>query len=441
MRARLLALERTSPLRRISTSGLPCGRSPLRRGLFDRHHLRKRVGRSTSATRPTTRPQPARLGFILDSCSWKCCLLDTGSQVSLWPASPLSPNLPSSLRLSATNGTPIQAFGHARKQIKLGGISYSFVFILAQVPRPILGLDFLQTFQMTIDLCKRRLLHSGTSTRFSSASSSVSGINIMHAPSCFSRLLHEFPKITDASLASSTSRHGVKCFINTSGPPIKTSPRRLTPAKLPTAKQYFDLMFAAGICRRSGSPWSLGLHMVAKKDGSVRPCWDYRRLNERTSGDAYPIPHIHDFATGLSGCRVFSKINLVKGYHQVPLHAEDVSKTAITTPFGLFKFVRMPFGLKNVMQTFQRLMDNVTNQLMGVFAYLDDVLVASPSAAQHERDLQQLFDALRRFGLVVNKMCLACPNCTSSATTSPLRASGLYPKKSTPYAISSGRAP
>ena len=161
-------------------------------------------------------------------------------------------------------------------------------------------------------------------------------------------------------------------------------------------------MCAAGICRRSNSPWSSGLHMVAKKDGTSRPCGDYRRLNERTVGDAYPIPHLHDLTSDLAGCQFFSKIDLVKGYHQIPVHAADVPKTAIATPFGLFEFLRMPFGLKNAAQTFQRLMDNVTHQLPGVFAYIDDVLVASPSAAQHESDLRRLFDALKRFGLVLN---------------------------------------
>ena len=142
--------------------------------------------------------------------------------------------------------------------------------------------------------------------------------------------------------------------------------------------------------------------MVAKKDGTSRPCGDYRHLNERTVGNAYPIPHLHDLAANLSGCRYFSKIDLVKGYHQVPVRAEDVPKTAIATPFGLFEFLRMPFGLKNATQVFQWLMDNVTAQLSGVFAYIHDVLVASKSAADHERDLCQLFHALRQFGLVLN---------------------------------------
>ena len=101
-------------------------------------------------------------------------------------------------------------------------------------------------------------------------------------------------------------------------------------------------MCAAGICRCSNSPWSSGLHMVSKSDGTVRPCGDYRRLNEHTSGDAYPIPHIHDFTAALAGCKIFSKVDLVKGYHQIPVHAEDVPKTAIVTPFGLFEFLQMP---------------------------------------------------------------------------------------------------
>ncbi len=91
--------------------------------------------------------------------------------------------------------------------------------------------------------------------------------------------------------------------------------------------------------------------------------------------DKYPIPNVQDFTAHLHGCRVFSKLDLKKGYYQVKVADGDVCKTTVITPFGLWEFLRMPFGLRNAGQTFQRLMDQVLAGLDFVFVYLDDILI------------------------------------------------------------------
>ena len=104
----------------------------------------------------------------------------------------------------------------------------------------------------------------------------------------------------------------------------------------------------------------------------------------------------------MAGKVVFSKEDLVHGYHQVPVHPQDVPKTTVITPFGLIEFLRMPFGLKNAAQTFQRLMDSVLRDLPFLYVYLDDILVASASKSEHLSHLRTLFEHLSEHGLIVN---------------------------------------
>ena len=95
--------------------------------------------------------------------------------------------------------------------------------------------------------------------------------------------------------------------------------------------------------------------MVPKLNGGWRPCGDYRRLSETTVDDRYPLQHIQDFNSKLAGAKFFSKIDLVRGYHQIPMAADSVPKTAMVAPFGLWEFLRMPFGLKNAAKPFNDL--------------------------------------------------------------------------------------
>ena len=134
----------------------------------------------------------------------------------------------------------------------------------------------------------------------------------------------------------------------TTGAPVYSRFRRLSPEKLAAAKSSFAEMERIGICSKAASPWASPLHKVLKPDGSWRPCGDYRRLNLITEPDHYPMPNIADLTNSIGKSCVFSKLDLLKGYFQVPVHPSDIPKTAIITPFGSYVFHYSTFGLKIV---------------------------------------------------------------------------------------------
>ena len=183
--------------------------------------------------------------------------------------------------------------------------------------------------------------------------------------------------------------------------PVRQRYRRLPPSQYEQVRQHIQELLANGVIRPSASPYASPIVLVQKKSGELRMCVDYRQLNARTLKDAYPLPRIEESLDALGGARFFSTLDLASGYNQVPVAESDRPKTAFCTPFGLYEFNRMPFGLCNAPGTFQRLMERVfgDQSLQSLLLYLDDIVVFSASFEQHLGRLQMVLERLRQHNL------------------------------------------
>ena len=164
--------------------------------------------------------------------------------------------------------------------------------------------------------------------------------------------------------------------------------------------------------------------MVKKAVGSWQPCGDFHHLNTATVPDTYRISNTMDFTARLASSKVFFKINLRKGYHQIPMNTKDIPKMAISTPFGLFEFMHMTFNMRNMGHTFQHLMDSKPAGHDNSFAYLDDILVHSRTKEEHRGHMKEVFNRLRKADLATNaNKCLfgiTKPATSSSAGSRPM---------------------
>ena len=189
-------------------------------------------------------------------------------------------------------------------------------------------------------------------------------------------------------------------------PPISQKPFRANPIISTDMRRAVEDLVSQGLVKKSSSPWSSPSFFVEKKDGTRRLVIDYRRLNEVTVGDEYRPPRIDDIIHRMLGAKFFSSLDLVSGFYQIPIRAEDRVKTAFCTPFGLFEFVRMPFGLRNAPATFQRVMDEIISECTNTFVYIDDIVIFSDTVVNHIAELHKTLSCLRKHGMTLKlKKC------------------------------------
>jgi hypothetical protein len=193
--------------------------------------------------------------------------------------------------------------------------------------------------------------------------------------------------------------------------PIRMSPYRVNPQKAECIKNEIQLMLEMGVIEESNSPFASPVVLVPKEQPgnkeqpvSIRFCCDFRRLNSATIPDSFPMARIDDIIDKIGHAKFMTKIDLSKGYWQIPMDPESIPLSAFCTPHGLFQWKVMPFGLRNAPATFERLVKRILSGLDAfTCSYLDDIIIFSSTWSDHLRHLQQVFDRIRSAGLTVKK--------------------------------------
>jgi len=183
--------------------------------------------------------------------------------------------------------------------------------------------------------------------------------------------------------------------------PVKQRPRTVPLAYADEDKKTVQKLLEQGSIRPSTSPWASPMVFVRKKNGEVRPCIDYRKLNSLTRKDAFPLPRTRDCLDAVAGATLFTSLDITSAYNQIPVHQNDIAKTAFVTKYGLFEYTTMPFGLCNAPATFQRIMEVALSGLQWTtcLIYLDDVLIYGKDFMEQIQRIEAVLQRIELAGL------------------------------------------
>jgi hypothetical protein len=212
------------------------------------------------------------------------------------------------------------------------------------------------------------------------------------------RVVRDFPDVFPEELPGMPPDREVEFIIDLlpGTAPISKRPYRMSVEELKELKKQLTQLQEAGCIRPSSSPWGALVLFVQKKDGSQRMCVDYISLNDVTVKNKYPLPCIEDLFDQMRGARVFSKIDLRSGYHQIKIRPSNIPKTAFATRYELYEFTVMSFGLTNAPAYFMNLMNKVFMEYLDRFVvvFINDILIYSKSESDHEEHLRLVLQKL-----------------------------------------------
>ena len=351
---------------------------------------------------------------VFDKMTKSYLLVDSGSAVTVVAAGPDDVVQPG-MYLQAVNGQRVDCCGKRKIAVQLGRKRFEFEAVVAKIKSTIIGWDFICHFKLNWEwdqwgnihlvdkkadikaLMQHITVPHMSLPQFSSLEVfenpvwkppidflyevfTISDLeeevveNIKIKPE-YQALIDKHPDILKSNFKEAKAKHNIIHRIDTgSAEACHAKVRPLVPGS-PKAKggeKAWKELISLGIVERvdpnQAHPWTSGLHLAPKKDGSQRPTGDYRALNAKTVTDRYPLPALKTFNQSIKESKIFSRVDLQKAYHQIPIHKDDRHKTAVVTPWGTYQFRRLAMGLSNSGQCFQKLLDSVLEGMNIFFA-------------------------------------------------------------------------